>query len=354
MKVDWREIPGRYVKDPRLGHRLGRNHPAGEVSDPIWNIKWLGTDKLGLVYNESPERDFELSDTHVKKIFLLGGSTLMGLGVAKNSDTIASALERYLRKQIPNARTVNCGVGSYVSWQSMMYLALELIEYKPDIIVTFDGWNDFLSSSWGNKNNYGNWVPNTHRSLDDINALIQTSSADITLFELLKRKFYKTELVRQIRMRSKYYRESGSWVFPDYREWTLKPESAEYYRLNIQSIIGMGIASGAKVLSFLQPQLMWGNRTPTTEEQAYIEKIGTRLPPTGTLAAQWFPLGQKKFSELKVKLHNGKRVWVEDASGWFDGNTTTLYSDYNHYNQEGQRLIAELIANRIEAILAAT
>ena len=171
MPVDWREVPGRYIKDPRLGHRLGRSYPAGELTDQHWDLRWLGTDQDGLVHNGNPQRNYDLDDRSYKRVFVLGGSTLMGLGVDSNTDTISSVMEHGLQQHFPAARVANCSVGSYMSWQQMSYLALEETGYKPDVIVVMDGHNDFLSPAWGNKGLNGDWIPNTHRSLDDLSLI---------------------------------------------------------------------------------------------------------------------------------------------------------------------------------------
>lgn len=347
MHIDWREVPGRYIKDPRLGHRLGRNYPAGEVSDPIWDLRWLGTDKDGLVYNESPQRDFELNDQSYLRVFLLGGSTMMGLGVPDNNKTIASYLERYLRKQFPRARTVNCACGAYASWQEMLYLVTELINYKPDVVVVMDGWNDFVHSSWGNKEYAGKWIPNTHRSLDDIVRIIQTGTGDISFFDLLNHKISKWSLVRDLRLKSQYAIQAGAWSDPDYRVWCLKPDAVTYYINNLRTIIGTAKAHGAKIATFFQPQLFWGNRKATAYEKEMIAKLTPRMPPIPGFAPGWYELIKKQFETLHDDLHDGSSIWIEDGASWLDAVTETVYHDYNHYNELGQKLIAEQIGRRI-------
>ena len=143
--VDWREVKGRYIKDPRLGHRLGRSYPGGEVSDEYWELRWLGTDQDGLIHNGAPRRDYALDDRKYLRIFLLGGSTVMGLGVDRNEQTIAAVMEKRLQSLGANIRVANCGVGAYMSWHELTYQAMELIGYNPDIVVIVDGHNEVVS-----------------------------------------------------------------------------------------------------------------------------------------------------------------------------------------------------------------
>lgn len=344
MKIDWREVPGRYIKDPRLGHRLGRNYPPGEIVNHDWNIRWLGTDAEGFIYNSSPNRDFALRDSSFFRAFLLGGSTVMGLGVEKNVETMASQLELKLSEILPRARTVNCGCGAYTSWQQLLYLSLELIIHKPDVIIVLDGWNDFVHSSWGNKGYGGKWIPNTLHSLDDIVAIIQNATAELTLAQFIKRKLSKIPAISALKPSGKYSFRQGHWEYPDYRLWSYKPESVTYYLANMKSIIGIALAHEVKVVCLLQPQLLWPQmRVPTKEENDHIRKIKSRMPRLPELAPLWFSDAQRQLTQVHSKLHDGKRVWIEDASTWLDDIQETVYHDYNHYNAQGQKLLASKI-----------
>ena len=341
MTIDWREAPGRYIKDPRLGHRLGRSYPAGEPTNQEWNLTWLGTDSEGFIYNDLPARDFAIGDTNFRRIFMFGGSTLMGLGAAKNQDTIPSVLERELQREHPLARTVNCGCGSYGSWQQLVYLSMELIVHRPDVIISMDGYNDFVHSSWGNKGYKGKWIPNTQRSLDDIVSMIQLATGEASIWELIRRKLLKIPAIAVLRTDSKYSFRQGVWEDPDYRLWLIKPESFEYYATNIRSTIGMGRANGAKIVHLLQPQLIWGGaRNPTKYEREMLDRITSRMPRLVELAPKWFEEAKRTFAQLKSEFHDGSTIWIEDASDWLDNTTESVYHDYNHYSAAGQKIIA--------------
>lgn len=351
MKVDWRELPGRYVKDPRLGHRLGRNYPAGEVSDIEWNIRWLGSDAEGFIYNDAPIRDFRIDDSSYERLFLLGGSTVMGLGVEKNSETIASVLERYLRKGNPTARTINCGCGAYVSWQEMTYLTTELILNEPDFVITLNGWNDFVHSSWGNKGLNGGWIPNTHRSLDDVVAILQAEGGHLPLLEILLLKIKRLPFIRELETRGMKVRPGVS-NDTNWKLWSLKPFSVECYLSNLRTIIGTARTHGSRAICLLQPQLLWGDRSQTEEEQELVNRISTRVPPMASLAPEWFERAQRGFKELRAEFHDGATIWIEDASSWLDHAPEQVYHDYNHYNLRGQEIIGSKLSTIVEQMKA--
>ncbi|MFN8391615.1 MAG: SGNH/GDSL hydrolase family protein [Bdellovibrionota bacterium] len=356
LTVDWRTVPGRYIKDPRLGHRLGRNYAGGEIAHWEWNNVWFGTDQDGFVHNGTTPRDYHADDKSLTRVFVMGGSTAMGMGVNSNSETLSAQLERFLRADSPKIRVLNCGVGSYMSWQQLSYLSLELIGYQPDVIVVLDGINDCLSSTWGNKGLRGGWIPNTHRSLDDVVQMVLQASGYSSLSHQLRRRILSSKLAAKIKTFFDELQHTAStkvempnkiWGEMDYSTWSVKPESVDWYIRNVRSAIGLSRANGAKIIYLLQPQLAWGSRKRTDEESALFAKIAARMPPVPTLVPEWFAMVRSRFLELRKDLHDGCMVHVEDASEWLDDVDETVYHDWNHYNARGQ----EVLALRIQRIL---
>ncbi|MBZ0255294.1 SGNH/GDSL hydrolase family protein [bacterium] len=80
----------------------------------------------------------------VRRIFMLGGSVVF-YGHA-NETTIAGYLETKLNT--PDAQTktqvVNAGVTGYISDQELVLLTTKVLDFSPDAVIVFDGFNDFL------------------------------------------------------------------------------------------------------------------------------------------------------------------------------------------------------------------
>ncbi|OAN66783.1 SGNH/GDSL hydrolase family protein [Magnetospirillum moscoviense] len=93
-----------------------------------------------------------------RKVFVFGGSTTMGSGVA-NSETIPAAVERALQAAgLTDVQVFNFGVVSYFSTQERIALERLLTAgIKPDVAVFIDGLNDFYyctipdQSSWNER-----------------------------------------------------------------------------------------------------------------------------------------------------------------------------------------------------------
>ena len=115
------------------------------------------------------------------RIFLLGGSTAFGYGSPSNQATISEFLEQRLQQRLEqqnvsphlykpdllpfdkverekylakpskikpgNYRVVNAAVPGYASGNELAQLALQILKYKPDLIVVLDGYEDLMLSS---------------------------------------------------------------------------------------------------------------------------------------------------------------------------------------------------------------
>ncbi|MGL5077680.1 MAG: SGNH/GDSL hydrolase family protein, partial [Waterburya sp.] len=123
------------------------------------------------------------------RIFLLGGSTAFGYGTSSNKTTISEYLEQRLQQRLqqqqaspelyqseilpekpnisPDAkkekqekpksistkiksgqyRVINAAVPGYASGNELAQLALEVLKYKPDLIVVLNGYEDLMLPS---------------------------------------------------------------------------------------------------------------------------------------------------------------------------------------------------------------
>ena len=115
------------------------------------------------------------------RIFLLGGSTAFGYEIDGNQNTIGEFLEQRLQQRLqqqqtsPNLyqpdllpsdptekqkhlakhpriktgkyRTINASVPGYASGNELAQVALEILKYKPDLIVILDGYEDLMLPS---------------------------------------------------------------------------------------------------------------------------------------------------------------------------------------------------------------
>jgi len=86
-----------------------------------------------------------------KRVFILGGSTVYGNNI-KHDYSIAKKslpffLERELKENFSNSYKVyNFGISSSIAQQSLVRLILDLVNFNPDLIVSYEGANEFFSN----------------------------------------------------------------------------------------------------------------------------------------------------------------------------------------------------------------
>ncbi|MFC6999263.1 SGNH/GDSL hydrolase family protein [Rufibacter roseus] len=83
-------------------------------------------------------------DTQLVNVFMFGGSTTFGYGVA-DSETLPSKLQKSLQQVNKKVRVYNFGRGFYYSEQERALFQKLLLEgAKPDVVVFVDGLNEYF------------------------------------------------------------------------------------------------------------------------------------------------------------------------------------------------------------------
>ena len=106
-------------------------------------------DKHGTNYtiNSKGFRGPEFSAKGYKyRIITIGESSTMGLE-SNDGETWPSQLQRVLTEEGHTVEVINCGIDASVSGQHLKMIGSEIIEYEPDMILYYAGWNDHSISS---------------------------------------------------------------------------------------------------------------------------------------------------------------------------------------------------------------
>jgi len=116
--------------------------PFTQFRHAPFNGKFVNVDKAG--YRHSINQGAWPPESENYNIFIFGGSTTFGSGVADDK-TIASQLQQYLvNKTEQNVKVYNFGRGYYYSSQEqILFLRLLQAGHKPDLALFIDGLNDF-------------------------------------------------------------------------------------------------------------------------------------------------------------------------------------------------------------------
>ena len=104
----------------------------------------LQTNSLGF---RSPEFDPDKPDG-VWRMVVLGGSVVWGVGVGKPEESFAGILNSLLEAggEFDRIEVINAGQLGFNSTQELIFLQNEILEYDPDFVLFYDGFNDMNPS----------------------------------------------------------------------------------------------------------------------------------------------------------------------------------------------------------------
>jgi len=98
------------------------------------------------------------------RIFLIGGSTMFGEHVDESGTKSAHLQKLFADQNLDfDIEVINAGISSAWSKTEIRMVKEKIINYDPDLLIVFDGWNDVTgelvkNSNWSKDANVENWV----------------------------------------------------------------------------------------------------------------------------------------------------------------------------------------------------
>jgi hypothetical protein len=140
-----------HVADPILGWRLNPGTSMLKQPNEVWNlVGWRMANPQGFAAAGALDYAYAVpKPPNVYRVIVTGGSTVEGDGAETPLDNLPSKLFEALRSRasLPPGKdrleVINAGVGAYGSGQEYLYIATELLDYEPDLIVSYGGAVDF-------------------------------------------------------------------------------------------------------------------------------------------------------------------------------------------------------------------
>jgi hypothetical protein len=175
-------------------------------------------------------------DKNYRYIVLLGGSAAFGAYSSSDEKCISAVLEKKLNNELKDGKpfkVINLGMGFYNSFQELISYLLYGLKYKPEVVITFDGFNDATVPLIQNKR-----VPLVSGGYYRIRKLIDG----------INKKFLKKKEINKLP--SIKTKESASW---DKESMDYENDVVELYKRNLDLICLISKNKGAKVLLCLQP-----------------------------------------------------------------------------------------------------
>ena len=245
----------------------------------LYEVKTLGTELIpnqksdSITINSMGFRGDEFSiekSENIFRIFMLGGSTMFGHGATSDHTTIPGYTQQLLAQYDDGfeIEVINAGIQGADSFTEVELIENKLLNYDPDMIIIYDGWNDLRAKNPSN-----------------------------TILE----------------------------------NWNL--------------ICDLGQKNNFNVIIALQPIAGFGNKILTSQEYSY-SKTGTNYNNSPLINS----LNLYEHYALNLTKINSCTASV-DLRSIFDNETSQIYWDQGHVSDEGNKIVANSLYEKIFELL---
>ena len=248
------------------------------------------------------------------RIFLLGNSTAFGYGNTGNNATISEHLERRLQKRLQqqidspnlykpdllpfnkverqkylakpskikpgNYRVINASVPGYASGNELAQLALQILKYKPDLVVVLDGYEDLMLPS----SKSAVQAPQVNRTQDDEPTTFISYLSQ--LIEPIENKSYLAKLAQNRWLNNRQNIQKSDFLLNEQTSNLVEhlPQTEEELQQRIdryldhqKQILNLSAAAQIPLVVAMQPEITGRNPSQLTNTEG---KIATDLGRT--------------------------------------------------------------------------
>ncbi len=337
----------------------------GNQKSKYWQINQQGFRDRDPVPLAKPQNEI--------RIFLIGGSTAFGYGNSGNSATISNQLEKRLQERLQqqktspqlykpdllpfdkgkqqkyltkpskiksgNYRVINAAVPGYASGNELAQVALQILKYKPDLIVVLDGYVDLMLAS----DQKGTQVPQADYLASKPNS-IETYVKQ--LIKPVKNNSYLAQVVQDYWLSSQETDAKADFILNEQTTNLVKHlpgDAAELqnrvdrYIEHQKQILNLSAATQVPLVVAIQPEITGRNPSQLTDKEG---EITTELGRTYIdKVRESYPLFTQASSKLaKAYPQNIKAV---DLYKLTDKYPSPSFIDAIHLNEAANKKVAE-------------
>jgi lysophospholipase L1-like esterase len=272
----------------------------------------------------------------IVRIVMLGGSALWGTGVSSDFNTISAQLEKKLNELRPPKKfqVINTGDSGYVTAQELIVFYDRALQLKPDIVITFDGYNDLYA---GFTNRFAGYPQNFQQfkeKLEQHNFLYYLSAC---VNELLSHSLFIQKLKNKIRI----FISKRTKVGPDDIPVTYveASEIAAAYGRNLEFLDIIAKAYNVRTLYTLQPVLGFGAKKLSEAEKKNLAALNENVFGYSNYLNKVYPL----FLEQLNRLKKDRQAKILDLTDIFNSREDTIFIDGVHFSDLANEMVAQRI-----------
>ena len=345
-------------EDSLLGFRLIPDTKYCYLRDSPLPAEAFITNKQG--FTSIGQSDFyynRLKEKDVYRIIIIGGSTVWGVGTPSPEESLPARIQISLNKRYPNKKfeVINAGVGGYSTRNELLYLMSELVYYKPDLVISYGGWNDATFNGMMSRKNRedinGLKTPNhldidTHFKQDrdilktfslflgNLNNVFHDNLSWSATHKIIDRNVNKRNLI----LRPIMYENSTNSERPLFDE-----SSISLYESNLKMEIMVSKVFKFNIAIFLQPIMGVSNRILTQEELNYYKADEVGFP----IKQEFYSRAGQVIKKLKNEYTLDGEVCAVNISKSLDEIKETVYNDVGHLYANGNEAVANQIIDEL-------
>ena len=260
-----------------------------------------------------------------KLVFLIGGSTVFGVGMPEEK-TIAYFLQQLADRNQPEKRLcfINAGVTAYYSTQELIHLERNILQRSPAMVISLTGRNDAF---------YG-LHPKYKPDAVPYHALLrQHLGALDPYYSSLESPPHSLHSVNWLRTKLKT--APFDWLRDfEVLKLSYKPAATEVFLRNARSMSALLSGYGIEFHMFLQPTIRFPQRTLAPEEKPLVDDLYLAALDSGLAELA---------SACSASL---PREWFHGFA-LLPGDPGQRFIDNVHLNQDGAREVAQAIYSRV-------
>ena len=310
-------------------------HSAPDVSAIAPGGELFITDHNGFIVDVDDPPIALQKSVGTYRVIVLGASTVVGLGAPRPSQNIVGMLRKGVQERGLTGRDgtrvelINAGVSGYNSAQEYLYLVSDLLRFKPDLVVVYDGGID---SAYHFKNSFSPFRTSTHDELQSRIRKSYTIAGSASLFadNLELGKLGMVELLRRLfdKLRSKPN------TAPPMSN-SLDPPNVKFYDINRRAFLALA-DDQLSVALFLQPLFGVDGRTLSAQEKS---SLGNRV--------LFYERARQVIADLKARDEDSRHHCIADLSDSLKGVSERVYVDDEHLLPNGNEVVATHILDRL-------
>ena len=259
-----------------------------------------------------PEIQEIKSESHYR-IFVIGGSTIFGAGSTSDVTTIPALLQKKFNEleQDFDIEVINAGIVSANSISEKFYIENYLLEFNPDLLIIYDGWND-----------------SEDRILDE-KLVIDEENNNESFLKFQNFPYYRTPFVIYEILNSQNQEKTYPQENDDKTEQLISSWSSRW-----DTICKSGIENNYKTILTVQPIVGSGNKMLTAEEKTFLSETKIHSEVINTINGMGDVLSKIKSCDKTQDLRNV-----------FENINEQVYVDRGHLSDFGNEIIADQLFN---------